>query len=173
MASTGLLREMRLTMTTPPFVEPMTRSTRPVSAWVPVGIGLIEQMPAHTMRSLYTDDVSSQHVLSVGNRLKVLWINANRIAAKMVEFFIWGNGPNGQLVRHTVCQMGSGAIPEPSVILGVISTTERPLPQPARIGFADVLPESVLGRIRKHRKITPFGVVQRAVIAAPLPCIVA
>ncbi len=125
--------------------------------------------------------VSIPIILGNGAQAKMRWIYAAGIVASMHHAEAIWDWPIGQLPGDTMCQeRGAAIVLQPSHDLSVPTYCARPRPIPAAggIGFVAARPESIrdgswfgagaalCGRLRLHRKFTPFGAKPEGVPAS-------
>ena len=117
--------------------------------------------------------VTTSYILLIRNHFKVFRIYAGAIATKMVYLEpVWDRADAkfiGESMRHNAASI----LPTPERPVASSSSASRPFPAPV-IENAHLRPEAgrqarvakegVSGRLRLHRKVTPFGVTQPEVI---------
>lgn len=133
---------------------------------VDIGVLWDIRMPAWAMRlgflmrAAFLTCISSLRIYAVRHRVKVLWIHAGRIAAKVVEVMLRRNRSLQKLVGESVSGNEASPVPE-------IAVAKRNLgggPYPAGFGFLHLRPEALCRCFGWAGKSPGLGILSHAVI---------
>ena len=129
--------------------------------WCYISIFFIVMMPLRAMSfcTLHCTSnlasVSAYNILLVRNWLKMRWLNAGRVSAKMIYIHIWWYNATVKLIRKSMGSDKFFAVPKYAITKRVLSAN----PIPARVGFLDFRPKSFFSGFRWAGKATCFWVM--------------
>jgi hypothetical protein len=109
--------------------------------------------------SVFADGVKP--VIVVCSEKEMAWPNATRVIASMKYTQTFGNRADKPFISHSMGTVSPTSLP--SRVEHAISTGSYASdPNPTASGFGNLRPEAFFGAtMRTHRKITPFGAMQR------------